>query len=207
MRMTMLIEVINSYLKGHRRLVIPSFGAFLVKEEGVIIFTELLKGEDGVLRSLLAERGLGEIETAVTIDRFIFDIRHDLQQAGICAVADFGTFRRTADGIITFENVKPKAVAIPVEPVTPAVPVTPTAPTTSVAPAVPPQPRAPQRKAAPQKRGGGFIMWFAGIVIAGALLALGYGLYCMWAAPKDNIDAQMDAQRIPMIEIPVTEGN
>ena len=47
-------------------------------------------------------------------------------------------------------------------------------------------------------------MWFAGIVILGALIALGYGIYCMATAPDRDLDAQMDAQRIPMIEVPTT---
>jgi predicted outer membrane lipoprotein len=45
-------------------------------------------------------------------------------------------------------------------------------------------------------------MWFAGIVILGALLALAYGIYTMVTVPSDDLDARMDAQRIPMIEIP-----
>ena len=39
----MIVDVINEYLKSNRRLVVPGFGAFLAKEDGEIIFSELLK--------------------------------------------------------------------------------------------------------------------------------------------------------------------
>ena len=67
----MVVETINEYLKSNRRLVIPSFGAFVTKEDGQIIFSELLKRDDGVLRGLLVANGMREIEAAGKIDRFI----------------------------------------------------------------------------------------------------------------------------------------
>ena len=192
----MIVDVINEYLKSNRRWVVPGFGAFLAKEDGEIIFSELLKKDDGVLTALIMAGGKSEIEAAGAVNRFIFEVRHDLQQAGVALVEGLGTFRRTEDGVIAFEHTKPvvaePVVAEPtvVEPVAPKVTVT-----------VPPI--APRRVAQPRKSNN-FVMWFAGIVIAGALIALAYGLYCMWSAPDKDLDAQMDAQRIPMIEIPKT---
>lgn len=200
----MIVDIINGYLKSNRRLVIPSFGAFLAKEDGEIIFSELLKKDDGVLREVMMSKGRSEIEVAGAIDRFIFEVRHDLQNTGICLVEGLGTFRRTEDGLIAFERtlpaavvepevvVKPQPIAEPEPPVTPVVPKTPVRPT-------------PLRGGKPQRKSNNFIMWFAGIVIVAALCALAYGLYCMWSAPeREDIDAQMDAQRIPMIEVPNT---
>ena len=216
----MLVGIINEYLKSNRRLVIPSFGAFVVKGGGDIIFSELLKSDDGVLRALLMGQGMSEIETAAAIDRLIFEVRHDLQESGRCFVANLGTFTRNAEGVLVFEKVKPEqyiipaAAAEPVEPVTPVTPVEPAKPVEPVMVAVPTtpplRPAAPAkpRKAPVRKSSGGFVMWIAGIVIAGALLALGYGLFCMWNTPDRDIDEQMDAQRIPMIQIPTTiDGN
>ena len=216
----MLVGIINEYLKSNRRLVIPSFGAFVVKGGGDIIFSELLKSDDGVLRALLMGQGMSEIETAAAIDRLIFEVRHDLQESGRCFVANLGTFTRNAEGVLVFEKVKPEqyiipaAAAEPVEPVTPVTPVEPAKPVEPVVVAVPTtpplRPAAPAkpRKAPARKSSGGFVMWIAGIVIAGALLALGYGLFCMWNTPDRDIDEQMDAQRIPMIQIPTTiDGN
>ena len=213
----MLVGIINEYLKSNRRLVIPSFGAFVVKGGGDIIFSELLKGDDGVLRALLMGQGMSEIETAAAIDRLIFEVRHDLQESGRCFIANLGTFTRNAEGVLVFEKVKPEqyiipaAAAEPVEPVKPVESVKPVEPVVVTVPTTPPirpAASAKPRKATARKSSGGFVMWIAGIVIAGALLALGYGLFCMWNSPDRDIDEQMDAQRIPMIQIPITsDGN
>lgn len=187
----------------------------MVKESGEVLFSELLKSDDGILRGLLVSKGLREIEAAGIVDRFIFEIRHALQESGICPIAGLGTFRRDAEGIITFDPTKPAVAAIPIrerqpiyqpQPHRPAAaqPVTPHTTQSAATPsAVPPHRRVATPRPNP-KRSGGFIMWFAGIVIAGALFALGYGIYCMATAPDKDLDAQMDAQRIPMIEVPTT---
>ena len=202
----MIVDVINEYLKSNRRLVVPDFGAFLAKEGGESVFSELLKRDDGVLTALLMAEGKSEIEAAGAVNRFIFEVRHDLQQAGVALVEGLGTFRRADDGVIAFEHTKP-VVAEPMVVVEPEVVAEPTV-VEPVAPKVtvttPPMP--PRRVAQPRKSNN-FVMWFAGIVIAGALIALAYGLYCMWSAPDKDLDAQMDAQRIPMIEIPQTTNN
>lgn len=58
---TVLIPIIKQYLAAHKRLVVPQLGAFIVKEpERSIVFSELLKRDDGVLRGFCAtaERGI-----------------------------------------------------------------------------------------------------------------------------------------------------
>lgn len=208
----MVIDTINEYLQHNRRLVVPSFGAFVVKESGDIIFSELLKRDDGVLRGLLVAKGLREIEAAGKVDRFIFEVRHALQDTGICPVAGLGTFRKDAEGVILFDCAKPEVVPIPMQPVRPVQPAANMATPSSAAQPTPPPMATPRPRPRPQK-GGNYtlaskgilsrgIMWFVGLVIAGALIALGYGVYCMATAPEMDIDAQMDAQRIPMMEIP-----
>lgn len=205
----MVVDVINEYLKSNRRLVIPSFGAFVTKEDGQIIFSELLKKDDGILRGLLVAKGLREIEAAGKIDRFVFEIRHALMQVGACPVADFGTFYRTAEGVVTFDATKPILEPIPAvtEPAADVVPaaVTPTptptpapAPAAIVGPSSTPTSRRPRRKS----RGGGFAMIVAIIAIVAALAALAYGIYTMVTVPNDNLDQQMDALRMPKIDVP-----
>ena len=77
----MLIPVIAQYLRSHRRLIIPQMGAFIVKEPGQsVLFSELLKRDDGVLRSLLVAAGSSELEAGGEIDRFVFEVRHAIQQ-------------------------------------------------------------------------------------------------------------------------------
>ena len=91
--MNIVEEVIVEYLRSNRRLVIPNFGAFMAKESGERIFSGLLRTDDGVLSSLLKARGLNEMEAAITIDRFIFEVRHELEQYGYCRLGEVGTLR------------------------------------------------------------------------------------------------------------------
>ena len=80
--MDLVVEVIAEHLRTNRKLIIPGFGAFMVKESGERIFSDLLRTDDGVLTSLLQSKGLSEMENAVVIDRFIFKVRHELEQYG-----------------------------------------------------------------------------------------------------------------------------
>jgi nucleoid DNA-binding protein len=92
--MNIVVDLIIEYLQHNRRLVIPSFGTFIVKESGEFIFSDLLVVDDGVLASLLREHGMNEMEAAVSIDRFIFTIRHELEEYGYCRLGQVGTLRR-----------------------------------------------------------------------------------------------------------------
>ena len=65
----------------------------MVKESGERLFSDLLNSDDGVLASLLRNKGLNEMEAAVTIDRFIFEVRHELEQYGYCRLGEVGTLR------------------------------------------------------------------------------------------------------------------
>ena len=91
--MSIVIEVISEHLRTNRRLVVPGFGAFMVKESGERVFSDLLRTDDGVLNSLLRNRGLNEMEAAVTVDRFIFEMRHDLEMYGYYRLGEVGTLR------------------------------------------------------------------------------------------------------------------
>ncbi len=91
--MSIVIEVIAEHLRSNRRLVVPAFGAFVVKETGERLFSDLLNTDDGVLASLLRAKGLSEMEAAVSIDRFIFEVRHELEQYGYCRLGEVGTLR------------------------------------------------------------------------------------------------------------------
>ena len=88
-----VLEGIAAHLVSNRRLVIPGFGAFMVKETGEKLFSDLLRTDDGVLYSLLREKGLSEMEAAVTVDRFAFEVRHELDEFGYCRLGEVGTLR------------------------------------------------------------------------------------------------------------------
>lgn len=118
-----LLTVITDYLKSHKRLVIPQLGVFLVKEPGKsLVFSELMKRDDGVLRELLCARGLSEIEASGRIDRFVFEVRHAVEGGSEYPLAGFGTMKPGPNGTIAFEY-KPaegEAAAVPSEPEVPA---------------------------------------------------------------------------------------
>ena len=99
----MLIPVITQYLETHKRLVIPQLGAFIVKEPGrAVLFSELLKRDDGVLRGLLCARGLNELEAAGEIDRFVFEVRHAVEHGLVCPLPGLGEMKGGANGTIAF---------------------------------------------------------------------------------------------------------
>lgn len=93
----MVVEVISNHLLSNRKLVVPTLGAFIVKESGDRVFSDLLREDDGVLTSLLRERGLNEMEAAITLERFIFEVRHELELYGYYRLGELGTLRVEPD--------------------------------------------------------------------------------------------------------------
>lgn len=99
----MLVQTISQYLGSHKRLVVPQLGTFIVKEPGVsIVFSELLKRDDGVLRGLLRAEGVGELEAAGEIDRFVFEVRHAAQHGQEFRLDGFGVLHPGPNGTIAF---------------------------------------------------------------------------------------------------------
>lgn len=94
--------MLAAYLRSHKRLVIPGLGAFIVKEDGSVVFSELMKRDDGALRAELAGRGMTEIGIAGAIDRFVFEVRHALQTTGRYPVAGVGLFTVDGKGAMRF---------------------------------------------------------------------------------------------------------
>lgn len=98
-----LLAVLIKYLETHKRLVIPQLGAFLVKEPGVsIVFSELMKRDDGVLRGLLCAEGRSEVEAAGFIDRFVFEVRNAVETGSEYRLDGFGTMKPGPNGTIVF---------------------------------------------------------------------------------------------------------
>lgn len=100
----MLIFIVSKYLESHKRLVIPQLGAFLVKEPGVsVVFSELMKRDDGVLRGLLCAAGIGELEAAGEIDRFVFEVRHAAEHGRTIELEGLGVFSPGPNATLAFE--------------------------------------------------------------------------------------------------------
>ena len=99
----MIVELISKYLETHKRLVVPNLGAFIVKVPGEsVLFSNLIKNDDGVLRSLLMSSGVSEMEAAAAVDRFVFEVRIRLQNNGVCRLGGFGELRSGANETISF---------------------------------------------------------------------------------------------------------
>ena len=197
-----IIDVIANYLRdNHRRLVVPAFGAFVVKESGEVLFSELLKTDDGVLRGLLAAGGLSELECAGLIDRFIFDVRNALSKKGRFDMGGFGGLTIGADGEIRF--VSPAAAPTEKTVGKPAVPKAAqpsknvvSKPDTFRAETQPererPKAAAPRRRSEPRKRGVDWFMVAAVVVLLAAVAVIVYGWLC--SAEQDD-EAMMDSLR------------
>ena len=112
----MLSLVISQYLESHKRLVVPQLGAFIVKEPGhAVLFSELLKRDDGVLRGLLRAGGLGELEAAGEIDRFVFEIRHAVEHGSEYPLEGFGVMKPGPNATIAFVYEPRPAAESPAE--------------------------------------------------------------------------------------------
>ncbi len=99
----MIVELISKYLESNKRLVVPNLGTFIVKEAGrTVLFSNLIKTDDGVLRSLLEATGVSELEAAGSVDRFVFEVNYRLENTGVCHFGGFGELRSGANGTVQF---------------------------------------------------------------------------------------------------------
>lgn len=102
--MSVVANTVIRYLGDHRRIVVPQLGALIVKEaDRSIVLSELLKRDDGVLRSLLAAQGMTPLEAAGAIDRFVFEVRHAAEHGERFTAEGLGVFSAGPNGTIRFE--------------------------------------------------------------------------------------------------------
>lgn len=102
--MELITNILIEYLKHNKRLVVPKLGAFIVKQSSQeIIFSELMRNDDGVLRSLLVAYGVKELEAAGIIDRLVFEVRHAVSMGESYTIENFGTFSAGANNTIIFK--------------------------------------------------------------------------------------------------------
>ena len=193
--MSIVVDVIAEYLRTNRRVVVPGFGAFVVKESGECIFSDLLRTDDGILSSLLHQRGLTEMEAAVTIDRFIFEVRYGLEQYGCYRLGEVGMLRvePTTKSLRLYPPVSgemPKQVPYVPKPVVyEEEVVVPKAKPVVVADA----PKAVNKSVKPRKKLD-LVMVIAVLIVLAALAAIGYGWYVSNLAEVD--DAVIDTMRV-----------
>ena len=116
--MELITNILIEYLKHNKRLVVPKLGAFIVKQpSGIIRFSELIRTDDGFLRSLLMAYGAKEIEACSMIDRFVFDVHHTISQGKNYIVEEFGEFSPGENNTITFKHkIEPKTFGGKIKP-------------------------------------------------------------------------------------------
>ena len=116
--MELITNILVEYLKHNKRIVVPKLGAFIVKQpSGIIRFTDLMRNDDGVLRSLLIAYGISELEATGKIDRFVFEIRHAVSQGDKYTIAELGEFRAGENNTIVFHHkCEPKVIGGNIKP-------------------------------------------------------------------------------------------
>lgn len=190
-----IIAIISQYLHANRRLVVPTFGVFVVKESGGVLFSDLIKTDDGVLRSLLAEQGLGELAAAGAIDHFIFDARYALDEEGHFDMGALGTLVKGEDGVV-------RLVQHATAPTT-ATPQTATQPTSAQQQPTQPTQQTGNRnttterraqKQPKRRRGVDWFMIVAVAVLLAAIAVVGYAYYCSTEQAEAD-DAMMEELR------------
>lgn len=111
---TVLVRVLSNYLQTNKRLVIPQLGTFLVKEPSrEILFSELIRRDDGILRGLLVAEGMSELAAQGEIDRFVFEVRHAIEEGRSYIMEGFGQLSPGANATIQFRRIA--SIVRPVE--------------------------------------------------------------------------------------------
>ncbi len=106
----MVGKVIRDYMEGGaKKLTVPGFGTFMRRDEAGVIFVDLLRGDDGVLREMVEDAGgYSEVEAMALIDRFIFETKTAIDRHGNISIDGFGVMTLDPKGVYQFEY-SPKA--------------------------------------------------------------------------------------------------
>lgn len=108
----MVGKVIRDYIEGGaKRVTVPGFGTFMRKDTGEVIFVELLRGDDGILRELIEDYGrYSEVEAMALVDRFTFETKNAIERTGSASIDGFGTMTLDGKGLYRFDySPRPKA--------------------------------------------------------------------------------------------------
>jgi len=101
-----LVELIYQ----NTRIILPEFGAFLVKESSEkgflpsnLTFSPFLRYNDGMLEVHIAKsKGISKDEASKLVHAFIDNIRNELQDKGVFQIENLGFLKRDSRGSITF---------------------------------------------------------------------------------------------------------
>lgn len=224
----MLSKIVSAKLKQGRRLVIPDLGMFVVREDGHVLFSELIRRDDGVFRgAVAAERGIGDSDAAHMVERFVSDIHHSLNHGMSYRLEGLGLLLRDDRGFVVFKPRNDEAV----EPLlneksaggsaTVVKESEPAAADEVAAPTQPsPRPRPEQRpRPRPKRREGVDMFMIVAIVIAVvAIAAIAYGLWvsgqrndtfgdaAMPGSEQAEAQAEADSGDLNVVDLSVPSG-
>lgn len=184
----------------------------MVKESGERLFSDLLCTDDGVLFSLLRDKGLSEMEAAVTIDRFIFEVRHELEEYGYCRLGDIGTLRIDPETKVLRLNPPVYGEALPKEqgPYVPEFegegeekPIAEPKPKEEGVVEPSQKPKQPKPKRKRPRKGADWVIILAVIALIAALLSVGYGFY---VSSLGKEDFAVDDEAMSELRMTLPEG-
>ena len=113
----MISREIKKLLQTEKRVTVPALGSFMKRSDGVLLFTDMFKDNDGVLlRALMNGLSLTEQQASEQIARFAADVERGLVESAEVRLADFGVLSRSADGRVVFAAYAESVVAEPAAP-------------------------------------------------------------------------------------------
>jgi hypothetical protein len=109
----MIGEIISSYLRERgRRVIIPGVGAFIKRDNGEVVFLDILNSNDGVLIGEVQNRLQGELkEAAAAVEQYSLKLKNSLLIDRVATIEGLGTLRVTGSG--DYELIPLSATAPP----------------------------------------------------------------------------------------------
>ncbi|MFI3304097.1 MAG: hypothetical protein SNF68_01245 [Rikenellaceae bacterium] len=102
----MIAQIIREYISQNRRLTIPGLGTILSTGEGAEpLFVEFASSDDDLLRMLLIERGVVEIEAIAMIEDYVAQAHRTLDDGGVFEIEGLGELVRSEEGAILFASM------------------------------------------------------------------------------------------------------
>lgn len=100
-------KIINELLNTNARVIIPDFGAFIIKQKNprLVVFNEFLRYNDGLLIDYISASDKVEKSTAkAKVNRFVEEINQTLARGEEFKIEGLGTLARDDTGKLTFSE-------------------------------------------------------------------------------------------------------
>ena len=100
-------KIINELLNTNARVIIPDFGAFIIKQKNprLVVFNEFLRYNDGLLIDYISASDKVEKSTAkAKVNRFVEEINQTLARGEGFKIEGLGTLSRDDAGKLTFSE-------------------------------------------------------------------------------------------------------